>query len=59
LFSAPAAARAAVQRAAEAARVGVGRIGTVQAEAGLRVRMPDGRVLPQPPRSFDHFAGDA
>jgi thiamine-monophosphate kinase len=56
LFSAPISARAAVQRAAERANVAVSRIGTVQAESGLRVRMSDGRVMPRPTRGFDHFA---
>jgi thiamine-monophosphate kinase len=56
LFSAPASARAAVQRAADAASVALSRIGTVQAEPGLRVRMPDGRVVPWAARAFDHFA---
>jgi thiamine-monophosphate kinase len=56
LFSAPVSARAAVQRAADAASVAVSRIGTVQAEPGLRVRMPDGRVAPWAARGFDHFA---
>jgi hypothetical protein len=31
----------------------------VQAEPGLRVRRPDGRVLPWAARGFDHFAADA
>jgi thiamine-monophosphate kinase len=56
LFSAPVSARATVQRVADGADVAVSRIGSVQTEAGLRVRMPDGRVTPQPTRGFDHFA---
>jgi hypothetical protein len=44
-----------VQRAAASAGVAASRIGTVQAEAGLRVRMPDGCVLARPARGFDHF----
>jgi len=56
LFSAPPSARTAVQRAAEGARVAVSRIGSVQAETGLRVRAPDGRVTMHPTRGFDHFA---
>jgi thiamine-monophosphate kinase len=55
LFSAAAASRTAVQRAAASAGVAVSRIGTVQAEAGLRVRTPDGHVLARPARGFDHF----
>ena len=58
LFSAPASARTAVQRAAEGASVSVSRIGCVQAEPGLRVRTPDGRVTPRSTRGFDHFAAD-
>jgi len=58
LFSAPASARAAVGRAADASGVAVSRIGTLQAELGLRVRMPDGRVAPHTTRGFDHFAAD-
>ena len=56
LFSAPASARDAVQRAAAGAGVAASRIGAVQAGPGLRVRMPDGRVAARPTRGFDHFA---
>lgn len=56
LFSAPAAAHAAVQQAAAGSGVAVTRIGTVQAAAGLRVRMPDGRTVARLTRGFDHFA---
>jgi thiamine-monophosphate kinase len=56
LFSAPASARTAVRRAADAANVAVSCIGTVQAEPGLRVHMLDGRVVPWAARGFDHFA---
>jgi thiamine-monophosphate kinase len=56
LFSAPVSARLAVQRAADVADVAVTRVGRVQAETGLRVRMTDGRVKPQPMLGFDHFA---
>jgi thiamine-monophosphate kinase len=56
LFSAPAGARDAVQRAAAGAGVAATRIGAVQAEPGLRVRLPDGRVVARPTRGFDHFA---
>jgi thiamine-monophosphate kinase len=58
LFSAPVSARSGVQRAAEGAGVAATRIGSVQAETGLRVRTPDGRITPQPARGFDHFAVD-
>jgi thiamine-monophosphate kinase len=56
LFSAPASARVAVQRAAEGSAVAVSRIGSVQAGSGLRVRMLDGRVVSRSARGFDHFA---
>jgi thiamine-monophosphate kinase len=59
LFSAPASARAAVQRAGSQAHVAVSRIGQVQSEPGLRVRWPDGSVSPWTTRGFDHFANDA
>ncbi|HEY6510572.1 MAG TPA: thiamine-phosphate kinase [Burkholderiaceae bacterium] len=58
LFSAPASARAAVQRAAAQAAVAVSRIGEIQGEAGLRVLWPDGAVSPWVARGFDHFASD-
>jgi thiamine-monophosphate kinase len=59
LYRAPPAARSAVQRAAEGAGVAATRIGSVQAGTGLRVRMPDGRVLARPACGFDHFATEA
>lgn len=58
LFTAPSSARAAVQRAADGAHVAVTRIGAVQAESGLRVRWPDGRVTPGAAHGYDHFAAD-
>jgi thiamine-monophosphate kinase len=58
LFSAAASARSAVQRAADQTGVAVSRVGEVQAEAGLRVRGPDGTVALWTGRSFDHFASD-
>jgi len=58
LFSAPPSARAAVQRAADAAEAAVSRIGEVHGEAGLRVRWADGTVSPWAARGFDHFAGE-
>ena len=59
LFSAPASARPAVQRAAAQADVAVSRIGEIQPGSGLRVRWPDGGTSPWAPRGFDHFASDA
>jgi thiamine-monophosphate kinase len=59
LFSAPAVARAAVQRAAAQTEVAVSRIGEIQTEAGLRVRWPDGSTSPWAARGFDHFARDS
>jgi thiamine-monophosphate kinase len=56
LFSAPVAARAAVQRAAAATGVAVTRIGAIDAEPGLRVHWADGAVTPWAARGFDHFA---
>ncbi len=58
LFSAPVSARAAVERAADRADVAATRIGSVQADAGLRVRWPDDRVSAQATRGFDHFVMD-
>src|SRR5262245_25565676 len=56
LFSAPTAARATVQRAADQAAVAVSRIGQIQAEAGLHVQWADGKISPWVARGFDHFA---
>jgi thiamine-monophosphate kinase len=56
LFSVPATARAAVQRAAATVGVAATRIGVVDAEPGLRVRWADGAVTPWIARGFDHFA---
>ena len=55
-FTAPPAAREAVQRAAATAATPVQRIGRIEAEAGLRLAQPDGSLLPQRPAAFDHFA---
>jgi thiamine-monophosphate kinase len=58
LFTAPAAARAAVQQAAAAAQVPVTRIGTIDAEPGLRLRDAQGQLRPATGyTSYDHFAG--
>lgn len=56
LFSAPASARAMVQRAAAGADVAVSRVGEIQVDAGLRVRWPDGSISPWAACGFDHFA---
>ncbi|MCA3150078.1 MAG: thiamine-phosphate kinase, partial [Rhodocyclaceae bacterium] len=54
-FTAPATARAAVERAAGLAGVRVTRVGRIEAGGGLAVIDPSGQVL-QPPRAgFDHF----
>ncbi len=56
LFSAPAAAEAAVQAAARSAAVAVSRIGRIEAAAGLRLRDAAGSVVGAAPRGFDHFS---
>lgn len=56
VFTAPAAARAAVQAAGEAAQVAVTRIGCIDAATGLRVLGADGAPLARRFGSFDHFA---
>lgn len=58
-FTAPAAAEAAVRSAGAAAGVAVTRIGTVEAEPGLRLRDGAGRALPGRVQAFDHFAAPA
>jgi len=55
VFTAPAAAREAVQRAAEASATPVTRIGRIEAEPGLRLVDAGGRDLPLRLQSFDHF----
>jgi thiamine-monophosphate kinase len=55
LFTAPPAARAAVQAAAQQADTPVTRIGRIDAEAGLRLVDAQGRLLPNRYASFDHF----
>ena len=55
-FTAPPAARAAVQAAAQRAATPVTRIGRIEAEPGLRLIDADGRVTPLAARAFDHFA---
>ena len=55
LFTAPAAARAAVQAAGAAAGVAVTRCGHIETDTGLRVQDSAGRAVATPWRSFDHF----
>jgi thiamine-monophosphate kinase len=57
LFSAPAAQHDAVRAAGARAGVAVSCVGRIDAQAGLRLREADGRVLPAQARAFDHFAG--
>ena len=54
-FTAPAARRADVERAAAAAATRVTRIGRIEAAGGLRVVDAQGRDLPASWNSFDHF----
>ena len=55
-FTAPPAARAAVQAAAQRAATPVTRIGRIEAEPGLRLIDADGHATPLAARAFDHFA---
>ena len=55
-FTAPPAARAAVQAAGERAATPVTRIGRIEAAPGLRLTGADGRTTPLAARAFDHFA---
>ena len=55
-FTAPEAARAAVQAAAEASATPITRIGQIETASGLRLRGPDGQSRPCPLSGFDHFA---
>ena len=54
-FTAPASQREAVQAAARGAGVSVTRIGTIDAEPGLRLVDGNGQPLTAHPASFDHF----
>ena len=56
VFTAPSAARAAVQAASERAATPVTRIGRIEAATGLRLTDADGRTAPLAARAFDHFA---
>ena len=55
IFTAPPQRAPLVAAAAEAAQVGVTRIGRIEAEAGLRLIDRDGRALADDFASFDHF----
>ena len=55
IFTAPPQRAAQVAAAAEAAQVGVTRIGRIEAKAGLRLIDRDGRALADDYGSFDHF----
>ena len=55
LFTAPAAARAAVEAAAASAGTRVTRIGRIEAEAGLRLIDAQGGIVPPTFDAFDHF----
>ena len=55
-FTAPPAARAAVQAAAQRAATPVTRIGRIEAEPGLRLIDAHGRATQLAARAFDHFA---
>ena len=56
VFTAPPAAREAVQAAARAARTVVTQIGRTESEPGLRLVNADGTLLQRHYASFDHFA---
>ncbi|MET0518738.1 MAG: thiamine-phosphate kinase [Burkholderiaceae bacterium] len=55
LFTAPVAARDAVQQAAAASATPVTRIGCIEAQPGLRLLDARGQVLPKNFAGFDHF----
>ena len=55
VFTAAAAAREAVQRAAAQSATPVTRIGRIESEPGLRLLDAEGQVLPLSLQSFDHF----
>jgi thiamine-monophosphate kinase len=55
-FTAPPAARQAVQAAADSSRTAVTRIGTIEIEPGLRLVDAQGQLVPARFASFDHFA---
>ena len=55
VFTAPASAREAVERAGRDSRTAVARIGRIEAEPGVRIVDVDGAALAQRFTSFDHF----
>jgi thiamine-monophosphate kinase len=55
-FTAPPSARAAVQAASQAAATPVTRIGTIEAELGIRLVDASGKAVQRSYASFDHFA---
>ena len=55
-FTAPAASRAAVQAAAQAAGTPVTRIGRIEAQPGVRLVGAGGQLIERRYASFDHFA---
>ena len=55
-FTAPPAARAAVQAAAQRAATPVTRIGRIDAAPGLHLIDAEGHATPLVGRAFDHFA---
>jgi thiamine-monophosphate kinase len=56
LFTAPAGAREAVERAGVVAKTRVTRIGRIEAARGMRVADANGRLLEREFGTFDHFA---
>jgi thiamine-monophosphate kinase len=56
VFTAPPDLAAAVAAAAQTSGTPVRRIGSIQAQTGLRLRDEQGRVRDHVPRGFDHFA---
>jgi thiamine-monophosphate kinase len=56
VFTAPLAAREAVQAASRKTGTPVTRIGTMESRPGLRLVDAGGRALPHTFASFDHFA---
>ena len=55
VFTAPASAREAVERAGRDSQTAVARIGRIEAEPGVRIVDADGAALAQRFTSFDHF----
>jgi thiamine-monophosphate kinase len=55
-FTAPASARAAILAAADSVATPVTRVGTIEAEPGLRLADADGAALDLDLHSFDHFS---